>query len=414
LFVRRTRADMSAAANVAVLPSTLPGAGAGLFAARDLAPSEDVVEYVGRRLCFSQARAVKDRMYMKMVSLDLHIDAADAATSSLARYINDHPSAQAINCRFATVDKTRVVVRAEPALAMCVLGVQLARDGAGLLAAAPVPARETVAVYSSCLWDEYYGPGLGRAIERGPEANCRLQKNPFIDGTTMVVSTQAVAAGQRFVLPVHVPETVAVVLTWPSELGEDVPPSLRHLALAVQTFASAPAHVVEAGLDRTELVLGALRCGRGLVPRRCVWVHVVPGRDCATAELVAVAHNFVPSAGRSGASSLSSAQSVPISVRPHDKLGDRRTPHLDVRALAHKLQRQMGHRVRATSEPGAGNHTLYSSLARRHAPNVQWGHADSICVRLPAMNPLAPGGDPNMLVRLVEDLVTCVKLDVCL
>lgn len=84
--------------NLAVLESTLPGAGLGLFSARGHSAGQIVGRYTGKRL---QSNAGEDALagpYLLAISAHEYIDAA-ASNTNPTRYINDGCSADLNNAR---------------------------------------------------------------------------------------------------------------------------------------------------------------------------------------------------------------------------------------------------------------------------------------------------------------------------
>src|SRR5690348_10621025 len=76
-------------------------AGLGLFTTIAIPKGEIFLEYTGQVIDFAQARLRKDRSYMKLVSINRHIDAIDETKSSKARFINDHVDKSKHNCKFS-------------------------------------------------------------------------------------------------------------------------------------------------------------------------------------------------------------------------------------------------------------------------------------------------------------------------
>ena len=73
--------------SLAVQMSSQPGSGLGLFARKPFKAGSLIVEYYGKKLSFQEVRHVRERSYLKMVSLSLHIDASDAKLSSIGRIV---------------------------------------------------------------------------------------------------------------------------------------------------------------------------------------------------------------------------------------------------------------------------------------------------------------------------------------
>jgi hypothetical protein len=216
-----------AEAPVEARPSGVPGAGMGLWAARALAAGQDVCEYSGRELTLAQTRGLRERTYLKAVTLDLHID---GTTGGPARLINDHVDASQHNVKFERrgrrmwVVATRDVAEGEELFinygrghwlfvgSGLFLGLRLHEDG--LVAAAPLAKDEVVCILSSPVMED--ADGLSRAVAFAAAAddaaaNCRLKPSPFIPKSVMVSATRAIAPGER-------------VLVWPRD-RLDVRPS---------------------------------------------------------------------------------------------------------------------------------------------------------------------------------------------
>jgi hypothetical protein len=103
-----------AAQCVEVRPSTIAGAGLGLFATRTLAPGSDIVAYTGEvltRAQYLERYPLEDARYVFSPKPGIYIDAIDPATSSLARYVNARPAAEA-NARLTAAGTVAVKGRA--------------------------------------------------------------------------------------------------------------------------------------------------------------------------------------------------------------------------------------------------------------------------------------------------------------
>lgn len=77
-----------------IKPSTIPGAGLGLFAIKRYEPAEDIVEYTGEiigpaEVLTRYALGTRHSAYIMQVSGKRYIDAHDPDRSSMARYAND-------------------------------------------------------------------------------------------------------------------------------------------------------------------------------------------------------------------------------------------------------------------------------------------------------------------------------------
>jgi hypothetical protein len=389
---------------VVVAPSTLGrNAGMGLFAACDIKPLELVCEYTGKVLSFAQAKQVKNRMYMKMVALDYHIDASDASVSSVARYINDHWDPSFINTEFVTREDKKVFVRAirnigkgeelfvsygrghwlfcvDEGLAEAFLGL---RGGEGTFTTKSLKARESVCVYSCSLWgttpDTYYGPRLGVRCARqaGTGSNCKLTRNPFLPGTHMLVSTREIDSNEELVLETSLSNgrrTMVVLVT------HNV-----MFKLGVNSRSSVLACVAMLGDDASLARLSELvtcLADKRTSPTFVVWVHLSHA-SCGEGppQLVGEAHNFTP-------------QGQHMSVRKHDKLGNVHRPGLlDLRSLA--FSSSLGF-VDENTDMWDDNAAFYKSLehAKRSPQHV---HGDSLWVRGVAVE----AGGVNKLIELI-------------
>lgn len=215
--------------NLAVKKSTIPGANLGLFAGpKGFLKDTCICEYQGEVLSLTEARKRRERGYLKMVSLNRHIDAVDPTKSSVARYANDNLDPEKINACFFTL-RERVYLRASRDIApgeeifvsygrghwlFCTdlataegfLGLKRGRSG-GTTTNRELSKGEMVCVYASSLWssESRFGCGLGRAIERVAEgeqaANCELMKNPLLKGTTLMVRARRdISPGSRLCL----------------------------------------------------------------------------------------------------------------------------------------------------------------------------------------------------------------------
>ena len=204
-----------------VRPSTIPGAGSGLFAAEDFREGRRLVEYTGRILTLKQTMSLADRSYLKMVTLNRHIDGS-VPEASVARYVNDHIDKARINTRFVTVGGRRVYVEALRDVALgqelfCdygrahwvlgtsaeFLGLEVVRPlgvvgGGGLRAARPLSKFEVLCSYETPHGGD--GPTLGKHIRVGVDPNCELSPNPFVRDTTMVRAIRDLTVGEELVL----------------------------------------------------------------------------------------------------------------------------------------------------------------------------------------------------------------------
>ena len=90
-----------------VAPSTINGAGEGLFATERIAADETIGFYRGEVLTLREAVALKDRDYlMGGFGPNAHVDARDAFAMP-GRYVNDSFDASRLNARFDKSKATR-------------------------------------------------------------------------------------------------------------------------------------------------------------------------------------------------------------------------------------------------------------------------------------------------------------------
>ena len=90
-----------------VAPSTIKGAGEGLFATERIAADETIGFYRGEVLTLREAVALKDRDYlMGGFGPNAHVDARDAFAMP-GRYVNDSFDASRLNARFDKTKATR-------------------------------------------------------------------------------------------------------------------------------------------------------------------------------------------------------------------------------------------------------------------------------------------------------------------
>ena len=90
-----------------VAPSTVKGAGEGLFATERIAADETIGFYRGEVLTLREALRLKDRDYlMGGFGPNAHVDARDAFAMP-GRYVNDAFDASRLNARFDKSRKTR-------------------------------------------------------------------------------------------------------------------------------------------------------------------------------------------------------------------------------------------------------------------------------------------------------------------
>ena len=90
-----------------VAPSTIKGAGEGLFATQRIAASETIGFYRGEVLTLREALQLKDRDYlMGGFGPNAHVDASKAFAMP-GRYVNDAFDASRLNARFDKSRKTR-------------------------------------------------------------------------------------------------------------------------------------------------------------------------------------------------------------------------------------------------------------------------------------------------------------------
>ncbi|GBG33514.1 Histone-lysine N-methyltransferase EZH2 [Hondaea fermentalgiana] len=219
------------APKVSVRDSGVPQAGKGLFATEPIAPDELVAEYAGRILTLAQAKVLRNRMYLKAVTLNRHIDAA-GPEGSVAKFINDHTDATKHNVKFCKVGN-QILVRAKRAIepgeelfvdygrghwlfcgSAAFLGLRIATGLDArfpaqqplLLATRPLAAHEVVCCLSSPAMADVdrlsaavaFAPSVGSDLDLA--ANCRLKPSPFVQNTVMVTSLRPIANGETIVV----------------------------------------------------------------------------------------------------------------------------------------------------------------------------------------------------------------------
>lgn len=99
---------------VTVLPSTIPGAGLGLFAVRPFAKGDCICVYSGEQLTAAQLNArygEETAVYVLQITKDLYIDAI-ALDSGMGRFANSaYKTTKKNNARFA-ICKRQAIIRA--------------------------------------------------------------------------------------------------------------------------------------------------------------------------------------------------------------------------------------------------------------------------------------------------------------
>ena len=427
-----------------VATSTIPHAGSGLFATERLVKGAVVVEYTGEVLRAREATRRRDRTYMKMVSLDKHIDAVDPAKSSVARYANDHPDAARINCRFHTV-QGRVLLRTlravnpgeelfvsygrghwlfceDAGVAQAFLGLELVRGG--VRATTNFEKGEMLCVKSSPLWTDMFGPGLGAAIAKETtdpaKANCEYLRNPLLRGTIMVRAKRDIAQGEMLVVDLasnaaalDARAAAAVVSGFGAFHGVKENPTtwligaLRKRAnamglLALDVFETSMQGVHE-GLDKFDRIVGAFAKQPRITPDTVVWVHFGVYAGQPHYHLESTAHNLAEF------SVPDERGNMPLDapIVDADEFEAQRVTSVDTDALAAELRR-LGHdRVRTSDDPGRFicNYAYYSSLARVQPPFAgKWGHDDSLFVHVPGFDAVPP----DELLRFATDVLRLV------
>lgn len=391
-----------------VAPSSIPGAGEGLFALADVPPGQRFIEYYGETLSFKQAKQVRNRNYMKVVSLNKHIDARDPKVSSPARYINDTPDRSKINCRFVVVQhrvfvETILAVQAgqeffvdygrghwlfceELPLALQFLELEVA-SGGGVRTRAAVQSGEIVCAHSSLHFDKLFGCGVGVQIRHGEGdgGNVRLRRNPVLTGTMLVEATRGIGAGEELVLSPSPSDArpVFYVTGFGEFQGVATNPTSRLLQelsggriIGKQVWETS-VEGVERGLQLAQRAVTAQYCAPTLRYSPVVFVHFGVSQDpefrleqCA----VNVEHFRVPDqrGNQPQHEAIDSARPVSAQLRTR----------LDLAGLADALQT---HPVRVSQDCGTFvcNLAYYQSL-RHVARNRQvWGHDDSVFVHVP-------------------------------
>lgn len=189
-----------------------------------------MAEYSGRVLTLAQAKVLRNRMYLKAVTLNRHIDAA-GPEGSIAKYINDHVDKTRHNVKFAK-QGNQIFVRAmrdiEPGEELFVdygrghwlfcgsaafLGLNIVEGDERfpskrvLKAANGFGSHEVICCLSSSAMADVdglssavvYASSVGSDMDR-LDANCRLKPSPFVHKTTMVTSLRPISPGEAIIV----------------------------------------------------------------------------------------------------------------------------------------------------------------------------------------------------------------------
>eukprot|EP00516_Mucochytrium_quahogii_P010290 CAMPEP_0203771896 /NCGR_PEP_ID=MMETSP0099_2-20121227/3692_1 /ASSEMBLY_ACC=CAM_ASM_000209 /TAXON_ID=96639 /ORGANISM=" , Strain NY0313808BC1" /LENGTH=349 /DNA_ID=CAMNT_0050669337 /DNA_START=184 /DNA_END=1234 /DNA_ORIENTATION=- len=206
------------------LPSTIEGAGTGLFAVADIRAGTEIIEYTGSILTLEQAKVLRNRTYLKAVTLNRHID-GNGPGSSMAKYINDHVDGSKHNVKFKKIaDKimvvsTRDIDKGEELFidygrghwlfcgAGAFLGLEITVDQASkeqqLVATKPLSKGEVVCCLRSRAMEDIdrLSQGVGFATAyTSTSANCRLKPSPFVKDTIMVSALRRIPKGENIVV----------------------------------------------------------------------------------------------------------------------------------------------------------------------------------------------------------------------
>jgi len=191
--------------------STIDGAGTGLFAVNAIDAGSTIIEYTGRTLSLAQAKSLRDRMYLKAVTLNSHIDGKDG---SMAKYVNDHVNKDHHNVSFVTrnnhvfiVAKRNIEVGEELFVdygrghwLFCGLGnfLGLKIEDGWLKTTRTMSHHEVVCCLESPAMMDI--DKLSQAVQFGAAANCRLKPSPFVSNTIMVCTTTELSLNEFIVL----------------------------------------------------------------------------------------------------------------------------------------------------------------------------------------------------------------------
>jgi pyroglutamyl-peptidase len=396
--------------------------GFGLFTCAPILKNEIFLEYLGEILDFQQARARQDRSYMKLVNLNRHIDAIKPESSSLARYINDHPDPTKHNCKFCKLNN-RIFIRAKrnispgeelfidygrghwlycEDLAISEMFLHLRMESQQVVATQLLPKNTFICTFLSLHWKSKLGPGLGCSIRKVsksyPIPNCKLQKNPLLRGTVFVQAIKDIQPGEELILAIEdspsklsgalyvtgfgkfrgVPENPT------TKLIRNLQPYCNELSILGMAVWETSIQGVKQGLHQANEIIQA-QASKGLqnlVPDAVSFVHfgVFDGAPCFYLESIAynLAYFGIPDEGGN------KPQNEPVLNADGDITKARRCK-FDLVDLCEKLVK-LGHNVEISTDPGRFicNYAYYSSLADITAGD--WGHDDSLFVHVPSFN----------------------------
>jgi len=201
-------------------PSSIPGAGTGLFATQNLQPGDVVVEYTGRILTLAQAKVLQDRTYLKAVTFNRHIDGGHEG--SIGRFANDHIDETKHNLRFETRDNRVYLVCTKAANAgeelfvsygrghwlfvgsALFLGLSVKEDS--LFATRDLAENEVLLCVSSPAMEDV--DNLSKAVRfatsgQSDRANAKLKPSPFVNKTVVATASKDILEGEEILIGPH-------------------------------------------------------------------------------------------------------------------------------------------------------------------------------------------------------------------
>jgi pyroglutamyl-peptidase len=407
-----------------VAPSSIPNAGNGLFVGKDLAEGVFFIEYTGKVLNFQQVRQIKDRSYIKAASINTHIDASDPLTSSAARFINDHPDPSKRNCKFVC-DKGRVYVKTSRAVvkgeeffveygrghwlcceylevAAAFLSVNVNRTSPGVVATSNLESGVFLCTYSSLHWDGRFGPGIGIAIRKSsknfPLANCKLQKNPLLRGTTFVQALTSFVPGLELIMEKPIlEEKVGQVGFYVTGFGKfrgvpenpttklvgNLRPYEGELCILGSNILETSIPGVKNGLAMANQVLKAQYTkGKNLVPETIMYIHFGVNGGAERFQLELIARNCANFAIPDERGLQPRDQAVCGKDGSTEVM---RCTSLDLEDVLERMKKR-GHDVEISHDAGdyICNYAYYSSLM--DITPSEWGHDESLFVHVPALD----------------------------
>ncbi|KAH9257253.1 hypothetical protein BASA81_004410 [Batrachochytrium salamandrivorans] len=414
-----------------IAPSSIPGAGEGLFALVDIPPGQRFIEYYGEVLSFKQAKLVRNRNYMKVVSLNKHIDAQDATISSPARYINDTPDRSKINCKFVVFQnrvyiETLVLIKAgqeffvdygrghwlfceELTLVLQFLELEIALNG-NVRTLTAFKSGEIICAHSSLHFNKLFGSGIGVQIRHGMQGNVKLRRNPVLTGTMLVEAIRAIDKGEELIFSLNSnPSPPVFYLTgFDAFHGVENNPTVQLLQeltgsriIGKQVWETS-VEGVEFGLRLAQHVVTAQYCAVTLRYSPVVFVHFgVSSQDsqfrleqCA----VNLKHFRVPDQRGNQPQHEAIDSTFPIASQLRTRL--------DLTGLAYTLATQHHHPVRVSQDCGefVCNLAYYQSLQHVENNRQIWGHDDSMFVHVPM------SASPKQVLAFGNDLLHHLSL----